>query len=228
MELLKRQARGGDNEELANTVYVPFTTFNQVFNNADNVRYFAITAQDNVSITTLKPRVLEIMRQQRTIHPDDQRAIGNRDLAESFEKITGLFDILKFVGFFVGALVLLSGVIGISNIMLIVVKERTKEIGVRRALGATPWDIRAQVLQESLVLTILSGMVGVAFSAGGIWIMNYVLSLSGPVENFANPSVNIQVIAVALLILIVSGLLAGLIPATRATQMKPVDALRVD
>ena len=112
--------------------------------------------------------------------------------------------------------------------MLIVVKERTKEIGVRRALGATPWNIRAQVLQESLVLTILSGMVGVAFSAGGIWIMNYILSLSGPVENFANPSVNIQVIALALLILIISGLLAGLIPATRATQMKPVDALRVD
>ena len=224
----KAPSTGGDSEELANTVYVPFTTFNQVFNNADNVMYFAITAQDNVSITTLKPRVLEIMRQQRTIHPNDQRAIGNRDLAESFERITGLFDILKFVGFFVGALVLLSGVIGISNIMLIVVKERTKEIGVRRALGATPWDIRAQVLQESLVLTILSGMVGVAFSAGGIWIMNYILSLSGPVENFANPSVNIQVIAVALLILIVSGLLAGLIPATRATQMKPVDALRVD
>jgi putative ABC transport system permease protein len=224
----KAPSSGGDNEELANTIYVPFTTFNQVFNNADNVGYFAITAYDNVSITSLKPRILEIMREQRTIHPDDQRAIGNRDLAEAFAKITGLFDILKFVGFFVGALVLMSGVIGISNIMLIVVKERTKEIGVRRALGATPWDIRSQILQESLVLTILSGMVGVAFSAGGIWIMNYILSLSGPVENFANPSVDIGVIGIALLILIVSGILAGLIPATRATQMKPVDALRVD
>ena len=175
MEPLKPK-HGGDNEELANTCICPFTTFNQVFNNADNVGILPLRLKIS-EYTTLKPRVLEIMRQQRTIHPDDQRAIGNRDLAESFEKITGLFDILKFVGFFVGALVLMSGVIGISNIMLIVVKERTKEIGVRRALGATPWDIRAQVLQESLVLTILSGMVGVAFSAGGIWIMNYVLIL---------------------------------------------------
>ncbi|MGK0385983.1 MAG: putative ABC transport system permease protein, partial [Patiriisocius sp.] len=100
--------------------------------------------------------------------------------------------------------------------------------GVRRALGASPWDIRSQILQESLVLTIISGMVGVAVAAGGIWIMNYALELSGPVENFANPSVNIGVIGIALFILIVSGILAGLIPATRATQMKPVDALRVD
>jgi putative ABC transport system permease protein len=224
----KAPSGGGDDEELANTIYVPFTTFNQVFNRADNVGYFAITAHDNVSITSLKPRILEIMREQRTIHPDDQRAIGNFDRAEAFGRITGLFDILKFVGFFVGALVLMSGVIGISNIMLIVVKERTKEIGVRRALGASPWDIRSQILQESLVLTIISGMVGVAVAAGGIWIMNYALELSGPVENFANPSVNIGVIGIALFILIVSGILAGLIPATRATQMKPVDALRVD
>ena len=74
----------------------------------------------------------------------------------------GLFSILTFVGYFVGSLVLLSGVIGISNIMLIVVKERTKEIGVRRALGATPWEIKSQILQESLVLTIISGMSGIA------------------------------------------------------------------
>ena len=221
-------SQGGDAEEDANTIFVPFSTFAQVFNLGDNVGWMAITAYDENSITSLKPRILDIMKQQRTIHPEDNRAIGNFDRAEAFGRITGLFDILKFVGFFVGALVLMSGVIGISNIMLIVVKERTKEIGVRRALGASPWAIRSQVLQESLVLTILSGMVGVAAAAGGIWIMNYVLSLSGPVENFANPSVNIGVIGIALFILIVSGILAGLIPATRATQMKPVDALRVE
>ena len=132
------------------------------------------------------------------------------------------------IGYFVGALILLSGIIGISNIMLIVVKERTKEIGVRRALGATPWNIKGQILQESLILTILSGMTGVAFAGGIIWLANYILENNGPVENFANPSVGMQVVFIALTILVVSGLLAGLIPANSATKMKPVDALRIE
>lgn len=218
----------GDDEENANQIFVPFSTFSQAFNRADNVGWMAITANDNVSITQVKPRIMTLMRELRTVHPEDLRAIGHFDLAEEFGRITGLFSILTIVGYFVGALVLMSGVIGISNIMLIVVKERTKEIGVRRALGATPWSVRSQILQESLVLTIISGMVGISFAAAVIWAMNAILGQVGPVENFANPSVDIGVIIVALTILIISGLLAGLIPATRATQMKPVDALRID
>tara|TARA_R110002051_G_scaffold10175_6_gene38769 strand:- start:16033 stop:17292 length:1260 start_codon:yes stop_codon:yes gene_type:complete len=218
----------GDGEEDANTIYIPFTTFSQAFNRSDNVGWMVITAEDNVSITMLKPRILDIMRKQRGIHPEDKRAIGNFDRAEAFGRINGLFDILTLVGYVVGALILLSGVIGISNIMLIVVRERTKEIGVRRALGATPWAIRTQILQESLVLTMLSGMLGVATAAGGIWLMNFLLGPTGSVENFANPSVGVSVAFVALCILVVSGLLAGFIPATRATQMKPIDALRIE
>ena len=99
---------------------------------------------------------------------------------------------------------------------------------MRRALGATPWEIKSQILQESLVLTITSGMAGIAVAAGFIWIMNSILDSVGKVDNFANPSVNINVIFIALTILIISGLLAGLIPASRATQMKPVDALRIE
>lgn len=224
----KKSNSQGDNEEDANTIFVPFTTFSQAFNYGDNVGWMAITANDNVSITTLKPKIMSIMRELRSIHPEDERAIGHFDLSEEFARLMGLFSILTFVGYFVGALVLMSGVIGISNIMLIVVKERTKEIGVRRALGASPWNVRLQILQESLVLTIISGMMGIAFSAFIIWILNTLLEQSGPVENFANPTVGIGVIIIALLILIISGVLAGLIPATRATQMKPVDALRLD
>ena len=224
----KKSNSKGDQEEDANTIFVPFTTFSQAFNYGENVGWMAITANDNVSISDIKPKIMSRMRELRSIHPDDERAIGHFDLAEEFAKIMGLFSILTFVGYFVGALVLLSGVIGISNIMLIVVKERTKEIGVRRAIGASPWNIRLQILQESLVLTIISGMLGIAFSAGLIWVLNKILESSGPVENFANPTVGIGVIIIALAILIISGILAGLIPATRATQMKPVDALRLD
>ena len=221
-------SNNGNSEELANTIYVPFTTFNQVFNRGDEVGWMAITAYDEYSITTLKPRILDIMREQRTINPEDDRAIGNFDRAEAFGRITGLFDILKFVGFFVGGLILASGMIGVINILLISVKERTNEIGVRRALGATPWQVRWQIVQESLIITLVSGMGGVAAGAALIWVMNYALEQSGPVDNFANPSVNIAVIITALIILIISGILAGLFPAVRATKIKPVDALRTD
>ena len=218
----------GDSEEEANTVFIPFTTFNQAFNYGDRVGWMAITANDDVSITAVKERVFELMRNRKNLHPEDVRAIGHRDLAEQFGRVNGLFNILSVVGYFVGILILASGVIGINNIMLIVVKERTKEIGVRRALGATPWTIKSQIMQESLLLTILSGMVGVAFAAFVIWVMNAVLDNVGPVENFSNPSVSMQVVVVALSILILAGVLAGLIPANRATKMKPVDALRIE
>ncbi|ARV09444.1 multidrug ABC transporter ATP-binding protein [Winogradskyella sp. PC-19] len=218
----------GDSEEEANTIFIPFTTFNQAFNYGDRVGWMAITAFDNTSITQVKERVFDIIKGRKNVHPNDDRAIGHRDLAEQFGRVNGLFNILAIVGYFVGALVLLSGIIGINNIMLIVVKERTKEIGVRRALGATPWTIKGQILQESLILTILSGMVGVAFAALVIWGMNSVLDSVGPVENFANPSVSMTVVFVALTILVLAGLLAGLIPANRATKMKPVDALRIE
>jgi putative ABC transport system permease protein len=224
----KNPKSSGDQEEEANTIFIPFTTFSQAFNRADNVGWMAITANDDVQITDVKERVFTIMREQRKVHPEDLRAIGHFDLAKEFSKIMGLFSILGLVGYVVGGLVLLSGAIGVSNIMLIVVKERTKEIGVRRALGASPWNVKSQILMESLTLTILSGMWGIACAAGMIWLLNFALAQAGPVDNFANPSVNIGVILVALTILLVSGLLAGLIPATRATQMKPVDALRIE
>ena len=226
--VFKNSNSNGDDEEDANTIFVPFTTFSQVFNYGDLVSWMAITAEDQMSITNLKPKIFSLIKKQHTIHPNDNRAIGDYDLAQQFNKISGLFSILTFVGFFVGTLVLLSGAIGISNIMLIVVKERTKEIGIRRALGATPFNIRTQILQESLLLTIMSGMACIAFASGVIWLTNSILDSIGPVENFANPAVDIKIILIALLILVLFGVLAGLIPATRATRMKPVDALRTE
>tara|TARA_B100001063_G_scaffold42811_2_gene36620 strand:+ start:3354 stop:4613 length:1260 start_codon:yes stop_codon:yes gene_type:complete len=226
--VFKNSNSNGDDEEDANTIFVPFTTFSQVFNYGDLVSWMAITAEDQTSITNLKPKIFSLIKKQHTIHPNDNRAIGDYDLAQQFNKISGLFSILTFVGFFVGTLVLLSGAIGISNIMLIVVKERTKEIGIRRALGATPFNIRTQILQESLLLTIMSGMAGIAFASGAIWLTNSIIDSIGPIENFANPAVDIKIILIALLILVLFGVLAGLIPATRATRMKPVDALRTE
>lgn len=225
----KKGGGGGNVEEAQKQIYVPFTAFSQAFNRADNVGWMAVTANDNSSITSLKTRVFDVLKNRHTIHPEDDRAVGHFDLYEEFNKINGLFIALKGVAYFVGILVLLSGVIGISNIMLIVVKERTNEIGVRRALGATPWAIRGQILLESIFLTIMSGMAGIAMATTIIWLVNNALSGMDTSEMmFLNPSVDLGVIITALAILVISGLLAGLIPAQNAIRIKPVDALRTE
>lgn len=224
----RKNSNNGDAEEAQKEIYVPFTSFSQAFNRGDRVGWMAITAKDGFSITELKSQVFEIMKERHSIHPEDDRAIGNFDLYAQYQKIEGLFTALRIVGYVIGILVLISGVIGISNIMLIVVKERTKEIGIRRAIGATPWSIRVQILLESVFLTIISGMVGIILGSGLIYLINYVLDMSGPVDMFANPSINLGVVVIALLILILSGLLAGLLPAQNAIRIKPVDALRTE
>ncbi|MCD0468491.1 ABC transporter permease [Flavobacterium sp. JAS] len=222
--------QGGNAEQEQKNIFVPFTTFQQAFNFGDKVGWMALTAKDETSITALKPKILDLIKSLHSINPTDDRAVGNFDLYEQFNKVQSLFSILKIIAYFVGTLVLISGVIGISNIMLIVVKERTKEIGIRRALGATPGAIRGQILSESIFLTIISGMLGIAVATGIIAILNMVLASMPPDSNtmFANPSVDLGVVFVALLILVGSGLLAGFIPAQTAINVKPVDALRTE
>ena len=224
-----KSRNNGNAESAQKNIFIPFTTFQQSFNFGDTVGWMALTAKDNASITELKPMIFKFIKFQHSIHPDDDKAIGNFDLYAEFSKVQGLFSILTFIAFFVGTLVLLSGVIGISNIMLIVVKERTKEIGIRRALGATPAAIRSQIVMESIFLTMISGMLGIATATGVLAIVNSILDATATKDAmFANPSVNVSVVFVALLILTVSGLLAGMIPAQTAIKVKPVDALRTE
>lgn len=219
----------GNAESAQKNIFIPFTTFQQAFNFGDTVGWMALTAKDEASITALKPEILSFMRERHNIHPDDTRAVGNFDLFQEFQKVQDLFMVLKFIAYFVGTLVLVSGIIGISNIMLIVVKERTKEIGIRRALGATPGAIRSQILLEAIFLTIIAGMFGIAVATGLLAILNMILATM-PTDGmmFINPSVDLVVVFIALLILVGSGLLAGFIPAQTAINVKPVDALRTE
>ena len=221
---------GGDSEEKQKEIYTPFTTFQQAFNYGEIVGWMAITAKDGYPITDVKNKIFDLLKERHKIAPDDDRAIGNFDLYAEYSKINGLFTILTTISFVVGGLILLSGVIGIINIMLIVVKERTKEIGIRRALGATPWDIRKQILTESVVLSLIAGMVGIIFSTFVIMIVNSLLdNIPDPSEvMFANPSISLSIVVAALIILIASGLIAGFIPAQTAIKTKPIDALRTE
>ena len=224
----KKKSNDGDGEEGQKQIFVPFTTFSQAFNRGNDVGWMAITANDGTSITNLKEKIVSLVKQNRKIHPDDKRAVGYFDLYEQYNRVESLFGAMGFIAYFVGILVLLSGIIGVSNIMLIVVKERTKEIGIRRALGEDPWSIKLQILMESIFLTITSGMAGIATGALFIYVVNALLDANGPVDMFLNPSVSLGVVVAALGILIISGLVAGFIPAQSAIKIKPIDALRTE
>jgi len=224
----KEKASNGNGQNSERQIYIPFTTFSQAFNRADNVGWMAITATDGHSISNLLPKVVSTVKESRKVHPDDERAIGYFDLYEQYNRVESLFAAMRWIAIIVGTLVLISGVIGVSNIMLIVVKERTKEIGIRRALGEDPWSIKKQILMESIFLTVISGMTGIVFGALFIFGINTLLDNVGPVDMFLNPSVSVGVVVVALSILIFSGLLAGFIPAQSAIKVKPIDALRTE
>lgn len=221
----KKNSSNGD-EESQKEIFVPFTAFSQAFNRGEDVGWMAITAKDGSSISVLKEKIIEVMKKKHKVHPEDNRAIGYFDLYEQYNRVESLFSGIRWIAIIVGTFVLISGIIGVSNIMLIVVKERTKEIGIRRALGESPWSIKQQILMESIFLTIISGMTGIIFGALVIYGINALLDSVEPVDMFLNPSVSVGVVAGALTVLVISGLLAGFIPANSAIKVRPIEALR--
>ena len=220
----KNSSDGG--EEAQKEIFVPFTAFSQAFNRGEDVGWMAITAKDGSSISVLKEKIIEVMKKKHKVHPEDNRAIGYFDLYEQYNRVESLFAGIRWIAIIVGTFVLISGIIGVSNIMLIVVKERTKEIGIRRALGESPWSIKQQILMESIFLTIISGMTGIIFGALVIYGINSLLDSVGPVDMFLSPSVSVGVVASALTVLVISGLLAGFIPANSAIRVRPIEASR--
>ncbi|MBW8242116.1 ABC transporter permease [Muricauda oceani] len=223
-----KKNNSGGGEEGQKEIFVPFTSFSQAFNRGEDVGWMAITANDGSSISQLKDNIVDLMKERHKVHPEDNRAVGYFDLYEQYNRVESLFGALKAVAYIVGIMVLLSGIIGVSNIMLIVVKERTKEIGIRRALGEQPWSIKKQILMESIFLTLISGMVGIIFGSLVIFGINSLLDSVGPVDMFMSPSVSVGVVTGALTILMVSGLLAGFIPAQSAIRVRPIEALRTE
>jgi putative ABC transport system permease protein len=208
-------------------VYLPFTTLQRTYNYGDIVGWYSITSQEEIPVSVVEEKAKALLRQRHTIHPDDARAVGSFNLENEFNKMTSLFAGIRGLIWIVGIGTLLAGVIGVSNIMLIIVKERTKEIGIQRAIGATPWMVISQVILESVILTTLAGYVGLVLGVGIVEGVNYMLVSTGAESDmFANPEVNFSVAIQALEVLVVAGILAGVIPAYRAVSMKPIDALR--
>tara|TARA_R110000787_G_scaffold19396_6_gene58269 strand:- start:3564 stop:4802 length:1239 start_codon:yes stop_codon:yes gene_type:complete len=205
--------------------YVPFSTFQQVYNRVNRISWMMITANEGIDISQLEQDMLLTLKNIHKVDPEDKRAFGSANLAVEIGKITGFLTGMQFLTWFVGIATLIAGVFAIGNILLITVKERTKEIGIRRAIGATPVEIRRQVVLESVFLTSIAGMIGIIMGGLVLFGLDSLLG-SGPDPTLINPTVNITIILIAFLILVVLGTLIGLIPAYMATLMKPIDALR--
>lgn len=215
---------GGEKEQ---SIYLPFTTLQRTYNYGDIVGWFSMTSEEDVPASVVEEKAIAVLKRRHNIHPDDEEALGHFNLEEEFKQMTGLFNGIAGLIWIVGTGTLLAGVIGISNIMLVIVKERTKEIGIQRAIGATPGKVISQIIVESVFLTTFAGYVGLVVGVGLVEVINYLLSLSGePNEMFQRPEVDFGIAMISLLILVVSGALAGMIPARRAVKIKPIDALR--
>lgn len=217
---------GQQGERGNSTLYVPFSTFQVAFNNGDRVGWFAVVARPEVAGARLEQAIRRALKTNHRVHPDDSSALGSYNAAEKFERMQNLFIGIKAFIWFVSLATLLAGALGVSNIMLISVKERTKEIGVRKALGATPAAVVAMVLQESLMLTALSGYVGLTV---GVLALEGVSALVGESNGpLAAPSIDLSVALIATAVLIVVGIVAGLAPARHAAAIRPVEALRAE
>ncbi len=228
--LIKPETRININGRTEESVSLPFTTMLQTYNMGNQVHFLAITAKKGIPVSVVEEKVKTFIKKKHSIAPTDEQALSSVNIEKEFQQMNGLFLGIQILTWIVGVGTLLAGVIGVSNIMLVIIKERTKEIGVQRAIGATPRTIISQIMLESVALTTIAGYIGLSLGVGLLELVSRVLENSaGKTDDnvfFTHPEVSLTVAISALVVLIIAGLFAGMIPATRAIKIKPIDALR--
>ncbi|MBD2766928.1 ABC transporter permease [Hymenobacter sp. BT664] len=216
----------GRNEERA---FVPFTTFQSTFNQYNQVQRIGVSSRQGTPVKVLEEQIRQLLARRHQFDPADKQALELENNEEEVARFEGLFQGIQLFVSVIGVLTLVAGVVGVSNIMLIIVQERTREIGVRKALGATPWSIVSMIVQESVVITSVSGYLGLLAGVALLDAVRYALEQAGGSSSyFDNPQVNLTVALSATALLVVSGAVAGLVPATKAANVKPIEALRAD
>lgn len=229
--VVRSQATGDEADRQNKQVMLPLSTFQRSFQRGNKIGWFAMTALPEVSSADLEKEVRALLMRRHLIAPEDEQALGSFNGEKEFRKIEALFTGIQTFVWFVGVCTMLAGVVGVSNIMLIAVKERTKEFGVRKALGATPASVVALVMQEAIVLTSLAGYAGVVAAVGVLEGVSWLIERSGGgrgVQFFHDPTIDLSVALAATAILVVSGCIAGLMPASHAAGISPVEALRAE
>ncbi|MCM1021437.1 MAG: ABC transporter permease [Muribaculum sp.] len=217
-----RQSEVSLNVDVDEAITIPLTTMRRAYNLGNTIEQFILKMKDGYTPSDVKKRIFNIMSQRHQLHPDDESAYGFIDISEQFATVDNLFTGVNVLALFVGLGSLLAGIIGIGNIMWIIVKERTQEIGVRRAIGAKPRDIIVQILSEGVVLTSVSGIAGITFAVAVLWVAATMTAKDGEIFSFQLEFAHAIIILITFLVL---GTLAGLIPSVKAMNIKPIEAL---
>ena len=220
--LAKSTSRFDSDDE---NIIIPLTTLQRMFHLGDKVYRMFVVAQPGIDSQVVEKKVAALLRQRHRAAPDDERAVWSWNMGEMIKNINMVFVGLNALLWLIGLGTLISGAVGVSNIMMITVRERTKEIGIRRAIGATPWVILRQIIAEALVLTGVSGVLGICAAVGVLSLIDLHPIQMGEMGTLENVQVSFGVAVSALSVIIIVGLLAGLLPAVRALAIKPVEAL---
>jgi putative ABC transport system permease protein len=213
---------GGDRD--LRRVYIPFTTAQKVFNQGNRIRSVCLMLGD-ASVNeshTVESEIKSSLSSKLKFDPEDERAINIFNTIENYEQFMTLFASIRLFIWIIGIGTIIAGIVGVSNIMMIIVKERTKEIGIRKALGATPWSIISLILQESILITSVAGYIGLVL---GVGLLELVSKAMPATDYFANPEIDFKIAISATLLLVFSGAIAGFVPARKAASVKPVIAL---
>ncbi len=227
--IFKSEHTGGWARYQNESIIMPFTTLQKTYNLGNTVFWYGITIKRQYSVTQIEPKVKAFLAKRHKVSPEDNDAFGSQNIEMIFNQMNAIFIGINILTWFVGTLTLIAGVIGISNIMLVIIKERTKEIGIQRAIGAAPIKIITQIIMESVFLTFIAGLIGMVFGVIIIEILDFVFKQMPPENRFIlNPVINPNTAVQSLILLVLSGTLAGLIPARRAIKIKPIDALRAE
>ncbi len=219
-----RVKKGGGFEN-DRTAFIPLSTYTKMYNAGEQIDMFAIVSKPNANVNGVEEEVKQVLKTKNKVSPEDTNAFGSFNLGKEFKKLTGFLTGMQLLTIIVGTLTILAGVIAISNILLITVKERTKEIGIRRALGAKPAEVRNQILLESVVITLSSGILGFMCGIFVLIILNMVTQNQDDFP-FYNPTVNYGNVFGAMAVMVILGLIIGMIPAQRAVKIRPIEALR--
>jgi len=217
---------GGDRD--LQRVYVPLSTAQRIFNYGNRIANLSIVTKD-IDVEESRAMAEEIRQtiaQSHKFDPTDQRAVFVWNNLEQFKQFLNLFASIRLFIWIIGIGTIIAGVVGVSNIMMIVVKERTNEIGIRKALGATPWSIVSLILLESVLITSFAGYIGLVMGVGLLELISPVFESSDTF--FKNPEVDISVALGATLVMVLSGMLAGFVPARKAAAIQPIEAFRYE
>lgn len=219
----------GNQERDSERVYIPQPIYQKIFGESNRINTIWLRPTQGLDGFALEKKIVELLKRRHSVAPDDRRAIQSFNMAEPAKMVNGLFLGINAFIWFVGLGTLTAGIVGVSNIMIITVKERTREIGIRKALGATPLNIVSTLLFESVLVTSVAGYTGLVMGVGLIELISFGLnSVGAQLPYFKNPEINFQVAVTAIILLVVVGALAGLMPALRAAKIMPIEAMRAD